>query len=322
MTTLLVSTVGGHLAQLHELVPRFTGVDTEKRVWVTHRSAQSESLLTGEDVVWVPYIEERDVLGVAQAVWPAYKLIGARSVDSVISTGSAIAVAYLAAARLRRRRAVFVESTAFIRSRSRTGRIVQRYPGVLTYTQSPPMRTRNWEYRGSVLDNYRSEQIKSSEHGETQVPSRLVVTVGTSQSFGYRRLLERLVEIIPAGVDVLWQTGSTDVSGLDLEATPWVPFADLAAAVAEADVVIAHAGGGSALTALKAGRRPVLVPRSFDLGDFNDDHQHEIAELLKDRELAITRDVSALSWEDIIEASTWRVRRTDDLSPFHIGDTP
>ncbi len=316
MTTLLVSTVGGHLAQLHELMPRFSGVETEDRLWVTHRTEQSESLLTGEDVVWVPYIEERDLLGVVRAFGPAYKLIGSRGVDAVISTGSAIAVAYLAAARVRRRRAVFIESTAFIRSRSRTGRIVQRYPGVSTYTQSLTMRTHSWHYEGSVLDSYHAEPMRS------ETPTRLVVTVGTSQSFGYRRLLERLVEIIPSGVDVLWQTGCTDVEGLELEATPWVPHADLAAAAADADVVIAHAGGGSALTALRAGRRPVLVPRSSESGDFNDNHQHEIAELLADRQLAIVRDVDDLSWADIVEASTWRVRRTDNESPFHIGGTP
>lgn len=315
MTTLLVSTVGGHLAQLHQLVPRFKGVDTADRLWVTHRTEQSESLLAGEDVVWVPYIEERDLLGVIRAFGPAYRLIGSRAVDAVVSTGSAIAVAYLAAARVQRRRGVFIESTAFIRSRSRTGRIVQRYPGVSTFTQSLPMQTRRWRYEGSVLDNYHVEQMGPV------APTRLVVTVGTSQSFGYRRLLERLVKIIPPGVDVLWQTGSTDVEGLELDATPWVPFADLAAAAAEADVVIAHAGGGSALTALNAGRRPILVPRSSESGDFNDDHQHEIADYLADRQLAVVREVDDLTWEDIIEASSWRVRQTDGGRPFDIGRT-
>ncbi|MGI9605147.1 MAG: glycosyltransferase [Acidimicrobiales bacterium] len=312
MTTLLVSTVGGHLTQLHGLVPRFDGLDTCDRLWVTHRTEQSESLLAHENVIWVPYIEERDVTGVLRAIGPALRLIEERNVDSVVSTGSAIAVAYLAAGRLRGRRAVFIESTAFVRSRSRTGQIVRRIPGVETFTQSRAMSNGHWQYRGSVLDNYESERA------QTRDPKRLVVTVGTSRSFGYRRLLERLVSIVPHDVDVLWQTGSTDTDGLDIDSTPWMPHAQLAAAAEGADVVIAHAGGGSALTSLDAGRRPLLVPRKAASGDFNDDHQLEIAELLAERRLALVRDVEDLSWSDVVEAARWRVHRAGAAGPFDL----
>ena len=72
--------------------------------------------------------------------------------------------------------------------------------------------------------------------------------------------------LVPDGVDVLWQTGSTDVRGLEIDARPWLPSADLEAAIADADVVISHAGGGSALAALMNGRRPILIPRRADQG--------------------------------------------------------
>ena len=43
------------------------------------------------------------------------------------------------------------------------------------------------------------------------------------------------------------------------------------AATAAADVVISHAGVGSALTALRCGKRPILVPREAARGEHVDD---------------------------------------------------
>ena len=59
MTTLLVSTLGGHLAQLHALVPRLAGIDTTPRVWVTHDDAPAPAEAEGEHVHHVT----RDLVG-------------------------------------------------------------------------------------------------------------------------------------------------------------------------------------------------------------------------------------------------------------------
>ena len=53
-------------------------------------------------------------------------------------------------------------------------------------------------------------------------------------------------------VDTLWQTGSTPVDRLGIEANPYVPGAELEAAIRGADLVVSHAGTGSSLTALMA----------------------------------------------------------------------
>ena len=65
MTTIMVATTGGHLAQLVELSPRLPQVGTD-RLWVTFDTPQSRSLLAGEAVRFIPFISERDVLGVAR----------------------------------------------------------------------------------------------------------------------------------------------------------------------------------------------------------------------------------------------------------------
>jgi UDP-N-acetylglucosamine transferase subunit ALG13 len=51
-------------------------------------------------------------------------------------------------------------------------------------------------------------------------------------------------------------------------------------------VLIAHAGVGSVLVALTAGRRPILVPRLRAYGEAVDDHQLEFARKLVDIGLA------------------------------------
>ena len=50
------------------------------------------------------------------------------------------------------------------------------------------------------------------------------------------------------------------------------------AAIDQADLVIAHAGIGSALTAFDAGLCPVLLPHSAARGEHVDDHQQLIAD--------------------------------------------
>ena len=112
----------------------------------------------------------------------------------------------------------------------------------------------------------------------------MVVTVGTATEFPFRRLMRALAPLLAPGgeleratgrpVDVLWQTGCTPVDGLPiLTATPFLPAADLTAALAEADIVVSHAGTGSALANLAAGRFAVIVSRLAEFGEAGDDHQ-------------------------------------------------
>ena len=63
MSVLLVASVGGHLSELSALVDRL-GAAPEERVWATWRNPQSESLLAGEVVEWVPPVHPRDARAV------------------------------------------------------------------------------------------------------------------------------------------------------------------------------------------------------------------------------------------------------------------
>ena len=115
----------------------------------------------------------------------------------------------------------------------------------------------------------------------------------------FRRLVERLVTLLPREADILWQTGSTPVGDLAIAARPLVPADDLAQAVAEADVVISHAGCGSALLALQAGKYPILVPRMPERGELVDAHQVQLARFLAGEDLALFRTTETMSSGDL-----------------------
>ena len=96
-------------------------------------------------------------------------------------------------------------------------------------------------------------------------------------------------------VEVLWQTGCTPVDDLPIQATPFLPAADLNAALLEADIVVSHAGTGSALANLAAGRFAVMTTRLAAFGEAGDDHQAELATELAARGLALHRAPDAIT---------------------------
>src|SRR2546423_7110296 len=93
MTTLFVATIGGHLTQLDSLASRIPA--NGETVWVTHANEQSRSLLADRDVEFVPYVGMRSVPDVLRCIPNARRLLAARQVTRVVSTGSGIALGYL-----------------------------------------------------------------------------------------------------------------------------------------------------------------------------------------------------------------------------------
>jgi UDP-N-acetylglucosamine transferase subunit ALG13 len=153
-----------------------------------------------------------------------------------------------------------------------------------------------------------------------------VVTVGAATQYPFRRLFEHLAPLLAAEgalaqatglpVEVLWQTGDTPVDDLPIRATPVLPAAELGAAQGKADIVISHAGTGSALAAVNAGRYPILATRDSTRGEQIDDHQDQLATELARRGLAMHRDAQAITIEDMIETLDISVRRTASPPPF------
>jgi UDP-N-acetylglucosamine transferase subunit ALG13 len=116
----------------------------------------------------------------------------------------------------------------------------------------------------------------------------IFVTLGT-----HEQPFERALDLVAGLADrdkLLIQHGATEARPT-LPHIEWLDYLDwepLTARMRDAEVVITHAGVGSAVTAIRAGKKPVLVPRLARFGEHVDDHQLQLAVRLADFDLAVT----------------------------------
>ncbi len=142
------------------------------------------------------------------------------------------------------------------------------------------------------------------------------MTLGTYRGYPFTRLVRQALAVLPPDAEVLWQTGDTDISGFGIDGHHAIPEGDLSEAMRQADVVVAHAGVGTALAALEVGKCPVLVPRRGSWGEHVDDHQIQIARELRARGLAISVEADELRGEDLYAAMRTAVVRCDEAPLF------
>ena len=310
MTRLLIASTGGHLAELALLAPRFTPPDADE-IWITFDSAQSRSLLAGHNIRYIRDTPPRDWRAMLTNIASAWGALDA-GVDTAISNGAGIAVSFLPLAVVKGISAHYIESAARVDGLSVSGRILEQARAIKAYTQFPERENQRWQYRGSSLDGFRSEKVSAPR------PMRSVfVTVGTLD-FSFMGLLRRLREILPATVQVTVQ------AGCDHERLDWpeanvrakMAYQEIQTNIANSDVVVAHAGIGSALGVLQAGKVPVLVPRAASLGEHVDDHQTQIAAHLAERQLAVRAGSATIDLDDLSRALALRVVRTSAPPEF------
>lgn len=313
--TLLVASTGGHLEQLFRIRSRLVPECGEAE-WVTHDDAQVHSLLAGELVRTVPYVPPRGYREIAGNTPAAWRIIREGHFDRLISTGAGVALPFLAAARLTGVECHYIESAARADGPSMTGRIAARMPKVRLYTQYEKWAQGAWNYRGSLFDSF--------EATESVCPPirRVVITLGTMRTYGFRRAVDRLLKVLPEivspDVEVLWQVGITDSAGATGDVRSSVPNAELRRAIAEADLVVAHSGIGSAITALELGKRPVLLPRRPQFDEHVDDHQSLIARELSRRNLAVSVEADEVTAEDLARAASGQIRTSYSPKAFRL----
>ena len=76
-----------------------------------------------------------------------------------------------------------------------------------------------------------------------------------------------------------------------------------------------HAGTGSALTTLAAGRLPILIPRDHSRGEIGDGHQPLLARELDKRGIALHREPDTVTVDDLLEAAAYRVESAPSPTP-------
>lgn len=310
--TLLTASSGGHLAELQALAPRLP-FDPGEVTWFTPPGARRPDSGGDAEVRTARDAPPRAVLPALANAAVVAAMFRRRRFDAVVSTGASLAVSSLPVARSFGAAAYYVESAARVDGPSLSGRLVSAVPGVRTFTQSPRWADRRWPYAGSVFDSFRPGPSAPN------VVHRIVVTVGSQSGYPFDRLVTRLARVIDPATETLWQTGSADTTGLGIAAHASVPAPELDRAMAAADVVVAHAGVGSALAAVSAGRHPVLVPRRLHHGEHVDDHQVEVARELQERGLATCCDADEIDLDVLQEAASRRVSVDRSAPPLQFG---
>ncbi len=306
---MLVASTGGHMAELRAWEQRLqlSGPNT----WVTFDTAQSRALLAGEDVVLVPYMGPRDVRGAVRAQPRLSAALRERpDLRGVISTGAAIAVPAFLAARGRRLPRLYIESIARVSRPSLTGRMVRWSRLADLRVQYPELAHGPWRYEGGLLDVYAVIR-------RPRVPRpRLLVTVGTIRPYRFDALVDSVLATGLADERTTWQLGSTTRHGLPGRILGELAPGDLMAHALGSDVVVTHAGAGTILDLLGLGVCPVVVPRRRARGEHVDDHQAELAGLLRARRLAHVREVDELDVDTLTEASGTMVAATEGSAPW------
>lgn len=99
----------------------------------------------------------------------------------------------------------------------------------------------------------------------------ILVTVGTHET-PFDRLLRAVVPLVELD-ELMVQYGSSELRVAGATCVDFLPFTELAELAAGARAVVTHAGAGSVLVALAAGKRPIVMPRIHAFGEAVDDHQ-------------------------------------------------
>jgi UDP-N-acetylglucosamine transferase subunit ALG13 len=300
MTAMLVATSGGHLTQLDLLRPRI--VPRGEVIWVTDATAQSTSMLAGQRVVELPNRAPRAYLGILRDYARLCGVFRREHVDHVYSTGAQMALSAMLAAKTFRVPFSYIESGTRVRELSATGRLLARVPGIARYVQYPFAADARWRYALSVFEGFRVEPAEPRPGAP-----RVVVTVGGNAHYGFERLVHSLHAVIPADWSVLWQVGPSDVSDLGIETVGSLPNEELRREIADADLVISHAGTGSILTALQLGKRPIVVPRRAAHGEHVDGHQNDLAAFVASEGLALVCEADEITLDDLEDSRRWRV---------------
>ena len=112
----------------------------------------------------------------------------------------------------------------------------------------------------------------------------IFLTVGNATS-PFRRLLDAVDRLAGQGVFgsdcVFMQTGNNaDFRPTHGKAEPFLEMDEFTKKVSEADLVICHAGAGTLLHVLHAGKVPVVMPRRKQYGELVDDHQVDLVQVL------------------------------------------
>lgn len=132
----------------------------------------------------------------------------------------------------------------------------------------------------------------------------IFVTLG-SQKFKFERILQAIDDQIDEGLitdEVFAQIGHNTYSPWNYDAVNFLDTDTFQKKINEADIVICHAGTGSIIKSLKAGKNVIVVPRRPEFNEHVNAHQEQIADMFSVNGLVIKCDDVNELWKCIKEA--------------------
>lgn len=144
----------------------------------------------------------------------------------------------------------------------------------------------------------------------------VLVTVGNATQ-GFPRLLEGVDRLAGQGffsdkVVVIQIGNNPGFRASHCKQQDFFPMYQFAQMIREADLLICHAGAGTLIHVLQAGKVPVVMPRRKKYGEHVDDHQVELVMALASE----GRVVPAYELEDLPEAIAEARRRQTQQVPL------
>lgn len=110
----------------------------------------------------------------------------------------------------------------------------------------------------------------------------IFVTVGT-QPNGFLRCLKEVEELIDTyhiEEEVVAQIGNTDFKTTKFKTIPFTGENEFKEYIANATVIITHAGSGAIFNSIKAGKKIIAMARLHDFNEMADNHQTELVKKL------------------------------------------
>ncbi len=140
----------------------------------------------------------------------------------------------------------------------------------------------------------------------------IFVTMGT-QKFQMNRLVKAADELAEQiSEEVFVQKGWSDYAPKHCKFTDFMDATDYNQKISECSVLVTHAGVGTIVTGIKAGKPIIVVPRMNRYLEHVDDHQRQIAE-------AFSAKGCVLCCEEVEKLSEYIDKaRTYDFKPYEL----
>ncbi|MFE7416415.1 glycosyltransferase [Rhodococcus sp. NPDC057529] len=140
------------------------------------------------------------------------------------------------------------------------------------------------------------------------VEPTLFVTLGTIKPYRFDSLVDAILESGLANDSTVWQLGCTARTNLPGRVFAEMSSAEFDAAARDAGVVVTHSGVGTILRLLEMGIHPVVVPRIQSRAEHVDDHQLQIASVIRQRDIGAVASPSEITASLLVASSGYKVK--------------